>query len=328
MPRTDARLRRGGGRAARACLAALLIAASAAQGQEPLRVILYPGYGIDGAFVLDGRVVEARDAAAPEPEESRLTNLQRNLGTLVNDEQRGLGVTLTVGDHEYRTITDAEGYFRVEDRIEGLAPGWLRVGAQAASGDRGEGGLLMLPPENTRGLISDVDDTVLVSEVTDKAKLLSNSLRKNPLQREAVPGVAAFYRRLVARNPQPASAPVFYLSASPRQLQSNIQMFLDANGFPPGVLITKKVTGDSTGDPLLDQRAYKLEQFERLLARLPSLRFVLVGDDGEQDPEIFAELQARYPKRIEAVYVRRVHPDPKRPRFAHQRDLAEALARP
>ena len=260
------------------------LAPSLACSVEPLRVILYPGYG--------------------------------------------LGVTVHVGRLSFPLVTDAEGYFRLEERHEGLAPGWLHVTAETAGGDRGEGALLMVPGDNVLGLVSDVDDTVMVSEVTESSKLLKNSLLKNPLQRTPVSGAADFYRRLVARNPRPEAAAVFYLSASPRQLQSNIQEFLDANGFPPGVLITKKVTGDAAGDPLLDQQAYKRSRLLELFQRLPQLRFVLVGDDGEKDPEIYADLQARYPGRIEAVYIRRVHPDPQRPRYPGQQDLAAALSAP
>ena len=75
----------------------------------------------------------------------------------------------------------------------------------------------------------------------------------NPAQRKAVPGVAAFYKTLAQRNPQPDLAPIFYLSASPSQLQERIRAFLDLNHFPDGVLVTKKLNRDKSADPWLDQ---------------------------------------------------------------------------
>ena len=113
-----------------------------------------------------------------------------------------------------------------------------------------------MPPGNRLGLISDIDDTILISEVTQKRRLLANTFLKNAKQRQAVPGMASLYTRLMAQNAEPASAPLFYLSASPRQLQDAISEFLGHNAFPPGVLLTKRVSNDFSGDPLLDQLSY------------------------------------------------------------------------
>ena len=123
----------------------------------------------------------------------------------------------------------------------------------------------------------------------------------NYAQRQAVAGTAAFYAQLAQRNPRPEAAPIFYLSASPRQRQVGIQVFLDKNKFPRGVLITRKVTGDKTSDPLTDQVRYKVGRIEQLLAALPQVRFVLVGDDGEHDPETYDEIRRLHPQRIEAI---------------------------
>jgi phosphatidate phosphatase APP1 len=124
----------------------------------------------------------------------------------------------------------------------------------------------------------------------------------------------------------PAAAPLFYLSASPRQISASIQSFLDHQAFPRGVLITKRVTNDSSGEPIADQVAYKTARIEDILARLPNVRFVLIGDDGERDPEIYQQIRARHPQRVEAVWIRRVHPDPARAVFPDQGNLADLLA--
>jgi phosphatidate phosphatase APP1 len=73
--------------------------------------------------------------------------------------------------------------------------------------------------------------------------------------------------------------------------------------------------------------AYKTAKIDELMTRLPWVRWVLVGDDGEKDPEIYQTVRERYPKRVRAVWIRRVHPDPNRARYAGQGDLATALAR-
>jgi len=306
--------------------AAALLWSAAALAADKLSVVVYPAFAYHGSFVLEGRVIEARDAARERQSDGWWRNLRRTLGRLINDEQEDVSVTVAIGDRHWSAVSDEEGYFRIEGKVApDTAGGWRAVSVRAGA-VVGRGTVLFMPEDNTLGLISDVDDTILVSNVTDKSELLENTFLKNPLQRKAVPGVADFYRRLAAKNAHPSSAPIFYLSASPRQLSGHIQEFLDHAGFPRGVLITKKVTDDSSGEPLFDQRAYKIAHIEQILGRLPKVSFILVGDDGEQDPEIYHEIQSRYPKRIRAVYIHRVNSNPKRRRFDGQDDLRTALA--
>ncbi len=289
-------------------------------------IVLYPGYGDARGAVVEGRVIESESIKAASATDSRWRNFLRNVRLLFNDEREGRNVTVHVAGRDWTAVTDEEGYLKVTiDSAQTLTPGWQLVTARV--GDQsGEGALLIVPPENALGIISDIDDTILISDVTDKDKLLANAFLKNPLQRKVVPGVADFYRRLAGRNPRPEAAPIIYLSASPRQLHTSIQAFLDFNRFPRGVLITKKVTNDRTSEPLTNQIAYKTQKIEDILARLPHVRFVLVGDDGEKDPETYRDIHTRYPARVEAIWIRRVHPDPARATFPEQGDLARALA--
>lgn len=307
-------------------LVLLLFAASAAPA-DSLEIVVYPAYGSETGSVIEGRVIEARNLPDGASSDSAWTNFWRSLRRLVNDEEAGAAVRVRVGSSHWAAVTDDEGYFRIaHDGPTGLAGGWHSVTADLEREHvEGLGRLLLVPPENNIGIISDFDDTVIVSQVPDKQQLLSNTLLKNYTQRQPVPGVTEFYESIVARNPRPDAAPVFYLSASPRQLYPAIQAFLDHNRFPRGVVIAKKVTGDSSGDPLVDQVAYKTAKIEEILARLPWASFILVGDDGESDPEIYHDIQTRYPGRVAAVWIRRVHPDAKRLVFSDQGDLARAL---
>jgi len=288
-------------------------------------IVLYPAYASDGTGVLEGRVIAREETAEPSTEDGRRENLRRNLGLLVNEERENVPVTAYLADLRWGATTDEEGYFRIVlDRLAGLAPGWHRIGGEVA-GSNTEAGLLIVPATNVHGLISDLDDTIVVTEVNSKRRMLANTLLRNPLQREAVPGAAALYRRLAESNADPSAAPIFYLSASPRQLHFAIETFLGHNGFPPGVLITKRVTNDDTGEPLRDQMTYKKAKIEEILARLPHVRFTLIGDDGERDPEIYRDVADAHPDRIEAIWIRRVNPDPNRPALAGQGDFEELL---
>lgn len=310
--------------AAAIALYACLTASVQADARE---IVLYDGFGAS-RFLLEGRVIEA-DGERPEAEsDTWFVNLKRTLGRLVNDEQEKVPLRVTLGKDAWPAVTDEEGYFRLEANTPaGLRAGWHQVAVAAErSPAQATGAVLLVPAENRLGIISDLDDTILVSHVTDKSQLLRNTLLVNYAQRQPVAGTAALYARLARRNPRPEAAPIFYLSASPRQLHAGIQAFLDRNGFPRGVLITKKVTNDETSDPLVDQMRYKTARIEQLLAALPQVKFTLVGDDGERDPEIYDRIRRQYPHRIEAVWIRKVSRDTARAVYPAQRDLAQALS--
>ncbi|MBL8512391.1 MAG: DUF2183 domain-containing protein [Betaproteobacteria bacterium] len=291
---------------------------------ETTTVTLDDAIGRADAVTLEGRIAEAASRSESTPDDPWWKNLWRNVRKMVVSERERATVTLSIGGETIDVRADEEGYFRVQHMPKkALLPGWHAV---QVIGPRtsGSGRVLIVPPVQTQGVISDVDDTVLVSEVTGKSRLLNNTFLKNPDQRAAFPGTSAFYAHLAARQGDAGTAPVIYLSASPHHLAPNIRAFLDKQGFPRGVLLTKQVSGDHR-DPLFDQERYKLARIEQILAALPWVKFTLIGDDGERDPEIYRAIAQNHPQRVAAVYIRRVHPDVARVRYDDQRDLAEAI---
>jgi phosphatidate phosphatase APP1 len=236
------------------------------------------------------------------------------------DEEKGVPLLLTFSGRTWVLRSDDDGYFALRGETPSrLVPGWqslrVRIAGGMASADFS---LLVVPDGEILGIISDVDDTVVVSEVSDRSRLLAHTFLENYLQRRAVPGLAEFYRSIAARNAPPDATPVVYLTASPRHLLPAIRAFLEHNGFPAGTIIGKKVTDGEGGDPLLDQERYKLERIEAILADLPGVRFVLSGDDGERDPEVFRAVRERHPSRVDAVYIRRVSGNLARPVYEGQ----------
>jgi S1-C subfamily serine protease len=150
-------------------------------------------------------------------------------------------------------------------------------------------------------------------------------MQRQPEQRSAVPGMAALYRKIAERNPAPGATPIFFVSSSPRQLTDNLRRFLQLNGFPRGVLQLKEISTER-GDSLLDSATYKRKHIETIFAAFPGVKFLLIGDDGEGDPEIFAEVAAKHPERVEGIWIRRVNADTTRTKPPGQRDLAELLS--
>jgi hypothetical protein len=172
-----------------------------------------------------------------------------------------------------------------------------------------------LPPLDTRGfagetivandagvsVISDIDDTIKVTQVTDHQATLRNTFLR-PF--EPVPEMAAFYRRLARSN----HAVFHYISASPWQLYAPLSEFIRSNGFPTGDFALKDFHWkDRTFLSLFaDPEKYKRGIIEPLLKRFPKRRFICIGDSGERDPEIYAALARQPARQIARIYIRDV----------------------
>ncbi|HEY9250021.1 MAG TPA: phosphatase domain-containing protein [Rariglobus sp.] len=290
---------------------------------DPAHVIVDDAWSGQTGCHFSGRLTEAHPA--PSQRHGGPKTLYRNTRLLLTRGREG-AVTWRVGAWEWNTRTDDSGYWSLATNLPlPLAPGWHEITAEPRAS--GPAGLLVLDPANRLGIISDIDDTIVVSGVLEKRTLLKNSLVVPPERREAVADVARLYQRLLQANPAPEASPVFYVSASPKQLTDNLRGFLRHNGFPRGVLRLKEISED--GDSFLgDQQAYKTRALETVLRACPGVRFNLFGDDGEQDPEIYDALRKKFPAQIAGVWIRRVSPDPDRARFPGQDDLAALLAAP
>jgi phosphatidate phosphatase APP1 len=127
-------------------------------------------------------------------------------------------------------------------------------------------------------------------------------LRNNAHTRLPFEGAAAFYRALQSGADSNSFNPIFYLSSSPWNLYDMLEDFLDVHGFPPGPLFLK----DWSPTVLGKHRDHKMGVIRRLLRTYEDLPFVLIGDSGEEDPEIYLQAVREHPGRMRAVYIREV----------------------
>jgi len=237
-----------------------------------------------------------------------------------SDEVHGAHVQARFRHLVAGTVADDEGHF--EFRLELATPlddaGWQRIDLELMdpkprSGQTVSAAAQVLVPAATArfGLISDIDDTVLWSSVTNKLKMLAMLVRSNARTRKPFKGVAAFYRALRDGAGGHEDNPVFYVSSSPWNLYVPLVEFLSLHGLPSGPLMLRDF-----GDHLLfagnEHRDHKLRCIEQVFLTYPELPFVLVGDSGERDPEIYAALVHEHPGRVRAIYIRSVDLDPSR----------------
>jgi phosphatidate phosphatase APP1 len=259
---------------------------------DPIVILPYLGYGTRHKLTIRGRVLEDEGFRPSTTADSRWRNLIRFWKRLESDEVPG--ARLRAGRVE--TVTDREGYFRLE--LEGsFRPGWNEVGLELLTGKTKATARVLVPSKKARfGVISDIDDTVVYSNVTRKLRMILHAALTNARTRKPFKGVAAFYRALHA-----GVNPVFYVSKSPWNLYAPIVEYLEVQGLPPGPVLLRDFGFRSS-------KNHKTTEIERILQTYPALKFVLSGDSGEQDPEIYADIVRRFPERILVIYIRSVSP--------------------
>jgi phosphatidate phosphatase APP1 len=255
-------------------------------------LILPPSLGRPDVVWVTGRVVHAQS-------ESGFRVLQ-TLRRLAAPNWTGAPVEVRFLGRTARTVSGADGEFEVEIPAGGAGggerfpPGWHPVEVESL-GARVEGTVHVVGDEVPFIVISDFDDTLAVSHVTSRAKLLATTFFDDADTHPPVDGMPVLYRSLVDAHAVPPAFAV--VTGWPFQFSSRLVRFLEKNRFPRMALFLRNF-GPST------LHGYKEPVLRRLASRFRH-PLVLVGDSGEQDPEIYAALAREHPGRVKRIYIRK-----------------------
>ncbi|MGH3147035.1 MAG: App1 family protein, partial [Rubrobacter sp.] len=241
-------------------------------------------------------------------------NLRNMARRFASDEVAYARVRASFGMQRVETVADREGFFEVSFRLseplEG-PPEWHPVELDLISPNSPGGravhakGRVLVPHWARFGIISDLDDTVVHSSATNVLRMAWIVVRNNAHTRLPFEGVAAFYKALQLGPDGGSFNPIFYVSSSPWNIYDVLEDFLDVHGVPAGPLFLK----DWSPSVLKEHRGHKLGVIRTLLGTYLELPFVLIGDSGEEDPEIYLQTVREHPGRIRAVYIRDVTSD-------------------
>ena len=200
-------------------------------------------------------------------------------------------------------ISDTSGYLDLvaEHRLE---PGIHKVSYQVERRKPVTANLFTIPDSARVGVISDVDDTIMITQAPTLWKAAYNLLLLDPKKKASVPGMSVLFTKIADLFPD---APFFYLSTSPWNVESSIRHFIIDHGFPEGPLLLRDLDPrPKTFVPSGVQ--HKLEFAEQLMADFPDMKFILIGDDGQKDPTTYATIARRYPGRVLAIGIRQLSP--------------------
>jgi phosphatidate phosphatase APP1 len=276
---------------------------------DPLVIFAYLTYGTTHQLWLKGRVLEASDIQPVSAKDSRWRNLRNTLKRFASDEISGASLKAMFRSQSWELLSDEEGYFEHWLMLDASCEAKVhQVNLELLSPIRKEQTHLnffasVIVPENTAkfGIISDIDDTILKSDAISKRKAAQKILFGNAFTREVFAGVAEFYQAL-----HQDLNPVFYVSSSPWNVYDVLLQFLELNNIPMGPLLLRD-WGLSAEELLPTQHSkHKLSTIRQILTTYPDLAFLLLGDSGQEDPEIYQQIIYEFPKQILGAYIRDV----------------------
>jgi phosphatidate phosphatase APP1 len=215
----------------------------------------------------------------------------------------GVAVQLAVGDVRTTVRSGQGGHLDATVKVD-LEPGWHDATLTPAHGQPATGRVRVVGPQERVGVVSDIDDTVLVTALPRPLRAFWNTFVRHESTRRPVPGMVALFGHLAGGGAEPFTA---YVSTGPWNLAPSLERFLARHGFPPGPLLMTD-WGPSEERWFRSGRQHKHDSLRRLLTDLPALTWTLIGDDGQHDPALYADLVAEHRARVGLVLIRELTP--------------------
>jgi phosphatidate phosphatase APP1 len=277
--------------------------------RHPL-IVPFIGHGTTRRARIGARIVRARRGAESaeigvveerSSPRSRRAVLRTSLARFLTVEVTRAPVTIHAPGGDVQVRTDRDGYVDAEVELPDVEPGWLDVRLTGPDGAQAVAKVLVVDPAADIGVISDIDDTILHTGLLRARDFLRATLLTDVADRTPLPGAAALYRALVA-----PGRPVFYVSTSPWNLHGMLLQFVTLRGFPLGPLLLTDWGPSHTGLFRIGAQDHKPGLVRRLLDEHPQLRLVMIGDSGQEDPEIYGDIAREHPERVAAIYIRRI----------------------
>lgn len=186
----------------------------------------------------------------------------------------------------------------------GLPAGWQHFTMAVEGGEAIESRVFVVHSEARFGIVSDVDDTVMVTALPRPFLAAWNSFVVDEHARQPVPGMAVLLERLTREAP---GCPVIYLSTGAWNVAPTLVRFMRRHLFPPGALLLTD-WGPTHDHWFRSGRAHKEQNLRRLAREFPDIRWLLVGDDGQHDDAIYTGFASEHPCNVAAVAIRRLLP--------------------
>lgn len=290
-------------------------------------LLAYRGYGNSDTFILQGHVFRGMALTRPRRKHSAWKNFVGLIKMFLIRTVPQARVQLNMDGVMHQAQTNEDGFFEFVVSDHNLNAGWhqfeLHLADELVEGQEMVSleAEVMIQDDFEYGLISDIDDTFLVSHVTRVFRKMYLLLTKNSESRKPFKGVVNFYAAL-AKGVSSKPNPFYYVSSSEWNLYDFLIRFMRFHNLPKGVLQLKNIK-DSWTDFFTSgfgNHDHKRIKIERILRMYPNRSFILLGDNGQHDPYIYQKIAEKYPQQVKAIYIRAV-------KKSHREDVNRELAR-
>lgn len=287
----------------------------------PIEIDAYRGYGNDRRVLIQGRVMRSQNISKASDQDGTIRNVLNTYKRLRAHPIPHARIGVAIGGAQQEVGCDNEGFFRAWVDLSSpitLAAPWtearLRLVAPLEPGREitATAKVRLATPDSAFGVISDLDDTVIQSRVSNFLLAARTIMLGNARTRLPFPGVMELYRALERGADGKRHNPIYYVSSSPWNIHDLIAEFLELQGIPEGPICLRDWDLDMDALTASRLKAHKEPLIREILEANPQLPFILIGDTSQRDPEIYREIVKAFPKRIMAVYIRNVDPNPER----------------
>lgn len=283
---------------------------------QPLQIVTYRSYGTRNRLYVKGRVLADKGITASDLKDNVFHNLLNMYRRFESDEIPNARLKVMFQEQEYITTTDEEGYFVLNlEPVIPLEPTsiWHQVTVELVDapvrfpvGLTAQADVLVPPVDAEYGIISDIDDTIIKTGATNLLAMSRNVLLHNAHTRLPFAGVSAFYKSLQLGRNGKRNNPFFYVSSSPWNTYDLLSDFLNINEIPEGPILLRDFGMAKNKLFHTDHMGHKFKEIENILLTYPELNFVLIGDSGQEDANIYREVVKEFPDRVLAIYIRDV----------------------
>ncbi len=284
------------------------------------RIVPYRGYGNETDVFIKGMVIEDKGLSKPKDKHRFWHNVLATIKRFSSDEIPGVKVKAELLGKISIMETDDLGYFDFHFHFDNksdalLGKEWHPVHLELLDeivedqpSVYATGEVRIVPKDQKRIIVSDIDDTVMVSHATQTLRKLRLMLFKNAISRNHFSHVDLFYHALAEGKEKQENNPFFYVSSSEWNLYDLLEDFFTINKIPKGVFLLRTLTYSiykfwkSGGG----SHEHKYEKVKSLMELYPNPKFILIGDSGQHDPDIYSRLATDFPGRVEAIYIRKI----------------------
>lgn len=280
-----------------------------------IKIQLYDGYGHSDRLLVFGHVLKRIGTPKNHYTPNMWHNATDMLTLFLLKPYPEIKVRLHWNSQVLETVSGKDGFFTFEWKSDKkVAAGWHIVQVKAFSEEEEElksgEGSLYVPHSTQLGIISDIDDTIMVSHSSRLMWRMREIFIKNSRSRKLFPATARFYQLLSLSGTDASTPnPFFYVSSSEWNLYGYLTEFFRYNDLPKGIFLLNQIkrwfqllkTGKTNHHG-------KAERIRRILQTFPKQNYILLGDNSQADPLIYSLVAEEFGNRVVAVFIRNVRP--------------------